>query len=105
MFPGHGTRRMTDRQVRVLPDPDSPIRPTISPGRMLRPASLTATTRPSGLSNSTRSPSIVSSGFGATLIAASAQLPVGQAIAQQSGTYAKENHHQAGQRRHPPGGE
>ena len=46
--PGSGTIRITARQVRLLPEPDSPTRPSVSPFRIEKLTSLAACTVRSG---------------------------------------------------------
>ncbi len=57
MRPGSGTRRSTESPSIVLPQPDSPTRPTISPAATCRLAPSTARTRPSGVGNCVCKPS------------------------------------------------
>src|SRR5665213_1886162 len=55
--PPCSTRRMIERAVTDLPDPDSPTTATVSPRAIEKPKSRTATTRRSALANSTVRPS------------------------------------------------
>src|ERR1041385_1722704 len=51
MRPGAGTRRSTDRAVIVLPQPDSPTTPTVSPSSTWRLTPSTARTTPRDVKN------------------------------------------------------
>ena len=57
---GDGISRRIDSELTVLPDPDSPTSPTISPGRTANETSSTTRFAPSSVSNSTVRPSISS---------------------------------------------
>ncbi len=48
---------MIERNAWVLPAPDSPTTPTLSPSSMAKLRSLTAATSPSGVANRTERPS------------------------------------------------
>ncbi len=56
--PGEGTRRMTDSDNMLLPQPLSPTMPSVLPRATERLTPSTAGTSPDGLRNTVRSPSI-----------------------------------------------
>ena len=60
--PGGGTRRMIDSEVTLLPQPDSPTRPMISPRSTLNEMPSTARTTPSRVANDVRRPETSRSG-------------------------------------------
>ena len=60
--PGGATRRMIDRDVTLLPQPDSPTRPRISPRSTEKSMPSTARTAPSRVWNEVRRPRTSSSG-------------------------------------------
>ncbi len=63
ILPGEATRRMIDRLVTLLPQPDSPTRPMISPRPTVKSIPSTALTRPSRVLNDVRRPLTSRSGL------------------------------------------
>src|SRR5581483_8509523 len=105
-----GRSLMMERRVVVLPEPDSPTKPSVSPSRTSRSTPRTTVRRPRRAAKTTRRPRISSSGLGSDPIVASTSAPnVPPAVADGVSDHAHgdtENHeHQARQRRNPPGGE
>ncbi len=79
---GDGTSRMTASDVTVLPEPDSPTMPSISPGRTLKLTLSTTVAGPASVRNCTDSDDTLSSaplspGVGAVTTGASGTVGVG----------------------------
>src|SRR5205823_5506610 len=101
--PGCGTSRSSDRLVMVLPEPDSPTMPSVSPGATVKLTPSTALTTPRRVKKYVRRSSTCSSGCTTLDLPQAGVQPVAQPVAQE---VARQHHHadrQAGEERDPPG--
>src|SRR5262245_25848575 len=100
MRPGAGTSRMIDSDVTLLPQPDSPTRPSISPRSIEKLMPSTARTAPALVSNCVRRPSTASN---ATALDLEPRIErVAQPVTEQVDGEHGQHDREAGKRRQPP---
>src|SRR3990172_4152771 len=100
---------MIDMKIWLLPEPDSPTTPTVSPGPTAKLTSLTALTSPSGVSNTVSSPSTsrVGTTAGASRASASAILGIegiAQPVPDEVEAEQRRGEEDGGEHQRPPGG-
>src|SRR3954462_4085004 len=99
MRAGSSSRRMIDLAQTLLPEPDSPTMPSVSPARRSKLTPSTARTGPASLRNQVRRSRTCSS---TSAVSCMGVQPVAQAVADEVEAHDHGEDRQAGEGRHPP---